>query len=551
MRRAWRNSENATQDFGLRPRYDFPVNYMRRVSLPAFLSALLLSTVGCIDMEEEYTLNPDGSGKVVVRWVGAPLDFNNEKTAEARAASILRDEVTKSEGIDAWKDVSCAARDDGKFEFKGTAYFKDFAQVKLHYSGLSSPRLKCSKDARGNLVVGTEVKKTGDPGKPVSDEEAKKELKEQRVKYQQGKRVIETMLADLKSTTTVNLPGRVGETTNFKKTGDASVRIALDGKAFLKAIDDLIMNDEWMLRNIKAHGTIENPAMNDDALYEKIFGEKGPIRAVTTGELKPLFNYEGEAGPARKAWTEAAAKIGIAAAGPAAKGGDFKSLKIAGIRYVFEHDSERNPGSPGSGVTLTLYGDLPGAVLSVKQGLLNKAVADTGEDLLPDKFQRTIHFPHLSQDKAGVSFDVNLKLPSAAAKGFKEVSGVLTYFVGGTTKEVDLGFDELKADAQGKGAEIKKIEDSKWEEGSQDLDVRIEMPSDTIKSVVVKDASGAVLKTTEGGSWNSDRETTRILRLKGKFPAKGKIVAIVYDDLKSFEIPFKIENVDLLGRPLK
>ena len=54
-----------------------------------------------------------------------------------------------------------------------------------------------------------------------------------------------------------------------------------------------------------------------------------------------------------------------------------------------------------------------------------------------------------------------------------------------------------------------------------------------------------------GGSWSSGNETSKSLTIKGKFPAKGRIVVRVYDDLKEYEIPFKIENVDLLGRPIK
>lgn len=48
---------------------------MRRIAPVLLLPALSLSIVGCIDLELEYTLNPDGSGKVVVLWVGSPFDI--------------------------------------------------------------------------------------------------------------------------------------------------------------------------------------------------------------------------------------------------------------------------------------------------------------------------------------------------------------------------------------------------------------------------------------------------------------------------------------------
>ena len=47
------------------------------------------------------------------------------------------------------------------------------------------------------------------------------------------------------------------------------------------------------------------------------------------------------------------------------------------------------------------------------------------------------------------------------------------------------------------------------------------------------------------------RSTTLTYRLGAKAPPKGRIVARVFDDLQSHTAAFKIENVDLTGRPLK
>src|SRR5262245_6339280 len=251
------------------------------------------------------------------------------------------------------------------------------------------------------------------------------------------KPLVESMLSQLKISAKVRLPGRVGAVSNFKKEGDTAIRIALDGKAFMKVLDDLVMNDEWMLKNLKENGGLQNAAPSDEAIHEKVFGERGPIRATTTGALKSLFDYEAEAAPARAAWAGEAAKLGGGPAGPPAKGGDFKSLKVAGVHYVYEQDSERGLGHQQAGLTVSLVGELPGTVLSAKSGQLKTAVTDAGESLLPDgDFQRTINFPQLSKDKSAVSFDVTLRLPPATAKSLKEISGVLTYLVGGKTKDV-------------------------------------------------------------------------------------------------------------------
>ena len=51
---------------------------MHRLIVPAIA---VLGLIGCIDQNEEYTLNPDASGKVVVRMVYNPmgLSFTGEQ----------------------------------------------------------------------------------------------------------------------------------------------------------------------------------------------------------------------------------------------------------------------------------------------------------------------------------------------------------------------------------------------------------------------------------------------------------------------------------------
>ncbi len=526
---------------------------MRKLALVLPLVACMLSTVGCIELEQEYTINPDGSGKVVVHWIGAPFDFGPDKAPEAKAKSILKDEITKSEGVDAWKDVSCTARDDGKFEFKATAYFKDFSKLKLHNTGMSMIALKATKDDAGNLVIVNEPEKKGGKPKPMTDEEAKKKLKEERAQYQQGKRFIESMLADLKVSAKVNLPGQVGTVTNFKKVSDSSIRITLEGKAFMKVLDEMMMNDEWLLKQLKEHGKLQDAAPADDVINEKVFGEKGPIRAVTTGALKPLFDYEKESAAARAETEEMVKKFGGGPAAPPAKGGDFKALKVAGIRHIYEADMERGLGMGQPGVTISFLGELPGSVLSVKGGKIVTAVTDNGEEILPEEYMRTIHFVQLSKDKSGVAWDVQLQSPSDKAKSFKEVSGVLTYVVGEKTKNVDLGLGEFKAGAKGSqfNARIEKLEDSQWQEGHQNLEIKLECQKDIIASFTLKDASGSVLATTDGGSYSMGEESSFTFTIKGTFPAKGQIIVNVYEDLKTYEIPFKVEKIDLLGKPIK
>jgi len=542
---------------------------MKTLRLAAILG-LGLTLAGCFDLDQEFTLNPDGSGKVVLRSIFPPVSFDlTDKTPAPEKAMMkaVREELEKSEGVDAWKDVSAVLRDDGKVEMRATAYFRDFSQLKLHNQGQSgSPTsLSLLKNEAGDWVLSAspDRKSAGKPppaGKP-SEDEIKERIKAERAKYQQAKPLMETFLKDSRTRTRVNLPGTLSETSNFKKLSASSVEIALEGKALMKVMDDLIMDDAFMHQAAESgRGIDDTDSLDSELLAQKLFGTKGPIRAVAKGPFKAAFDYEKEAAPARKEMPAILAKFGAPPPPTAidpAKGGGLKSVQVAGIQFVHFKDNERELGPMNgqeAGVTLTLVAELPGAVLSVKEGKVSKALSDTGEDLLPKgDFRRTIHFPRLSKDKAAVTFDVPVGLPSAKARGFKEISGLLTYVVAGKTKEVDLGIGLFQSGAKGKelGSEIEKIEDHPFEKGKKSLSLKIAAAQDSIQSVTFYDESGKKLAVESSGWSGFNDQVTYSYTFKAAPPAKGRIVAQVYDDRKSFEVPFRVADLDLLGRPLK
>jgi hypothetical protein len=443
----------------------------------------------------------------------------------------------------------------------------DFSKLKLHSQGQSgSPTtLSLARSDAGDWVLSAGQDKKS-PEKPAPAEKPgedviKERIKAERAKYQQAKPLMETFLKDSRTRTRVNLPGTLAETSNFKKLSASSVEIALEGKALMKVMDDLIMDDAFMRKAAESgRGIDDTDSLDEEILVQKLFGTKGPIRAVAKGPFKAAFDYEKEAAPARKETPAILAKFG-APPPPSvidpAKGGGLKSVKVAGIQFVHFTDRERELGPMNGqepGVTLTLVAELPGAVLSVKEGKVSKASADTGEDLLPRReFNRTIHFPRLSKDKAAVTFDVPIGLPSPQARGFSEISGVLTYVVAGKTKEVDLGISLFQSGAKGKelGAEIEKIEDDSFDKTKKSLSLKIGVSRESIQSVTFYDESGKKLAVESSGYSGFNDQVTYSYTFKGAPPAKGRIVALVYDDRKSFEVPFRVADLDLVGRPVK
>lgn len=101
--------------------------------LPASLClvATLLLT-GCFDTKEDFTINPDGSGKVVHESVFPQADLSGGKDpAEEVLRKAIAQVIEQSKGVEAWCNVSFQRMDDGRLFFKGTAYFKDLSQLKI------------------------------------------------------------------------------------------------------------------------------------------------------------------------------------------------------------------------------------------------------------------------------------------------------------------------------------------------------------------------------------------------------------------------------------
>jgi hypothetical protein len=533
---------------------------MRRFN--AVLSAVFaIALAGCLDLDEEYSINPDGSGKVKIKCALAPMRFSNaKKSPEELLKSDVRETLEKCGGVDAWTDVSAVLRDDGKIAFSGTAYFRDYSKLKLSILGMTSSMSKTSvaRDGDAMTVTVTPEQREAPPADPVklTEEQIKVKMKQERAKYLQSKPMMATFLAEAKIATRFLLPGALGEVHNFKKVGDRTVEIRMEGAALLAALDSLMKDDAFLRRCVESGREMDKSGPPvDDVMMEKVFGEKGPIKASTKGAMAPVFDYEAEAGKAREGMPDLLAKFGAAAVAVAPPAGAaFKSVAVGGIQWVHAADQERGiaPFSKGMpSFSLAITAELGGSALAVKEGKILKAVADNGEDLLPkEEFEREIHFPRLSEDKTAIVFEVLLVPPSPKAGGLREVSGTLVYLVADKTVDVDLGITAFEKGAKGKahGAEIEKAA-----AGGDEAEVALKLALglDAIASIDFFDEKGAKLPATRQGYSSSGDESTLEFVIKGALPKKGKIVAKLYDAPKTYEAPFKITNVDLLGRPKK
>lgn len=518
--------------------------------------ALLLSS--CYETKQEFTLNPDGSGKVLHECSFQEVRITNENdtSEEALQASIARI-IKDSKGVDAWKDVSFKRLEDGRLWFRGTAYFKKLDELEIHNQSMLRFAWKNQGGGKADLTL--DLKKSENP-KPKEDlskltpEERAQKIKTERTKFQQSKPMIAAMLGSLKQTVSFKLPGTISSSSNFKPTPSGSLDLAFDGEKMINALE--ISDDAWLEKN---GFDMKNSPELDSELGGLLFGEKAPVKATVTGTSAPLFNYAAEVAAALKDAEALQKKLGVASIAPIAppaKGEPLKSIKVVGVRMVSAVDKKLDvrPFNYDEGYTLAVLAEFPGSVLDVTdKSSLTSATASDGGSLLKGErdWDRRLGFPKLSADKASVMFDIELKRPAPAAKGIKEISGTLQYRVAGGVKEIDLGLKSLTVATKGTelGASIEKIKEGWNKDGSQDMELKLNLKPDDLKSANLI-VDGVKTELDRGGYSSSGGITTFTFKSKSAFPEKGSIVVELHDKVQTFDVPFKIENLSLLGMPL-
>jgi hypothetical protein len=281
--------------------------------------SLAALAVGCFEIKQDTTLNPDGSGKAVVEYTMPDMpDMNMSPSGTPAAApdpevalkQFAKDTMDKSQGVEAWSDVSLKRQDDGRMTFKGTAYFKSIADFKVG-QGQEKP-LTWTKDEKGGVLTlkgpgGPEGPKTT-PTPTMTDEQVAKLVEAAQAQYQQARPMMEMMLAKMKMEMTFRLPGKVSETAGFQKQADGSVKLAIEGAKMLAVQDEMMKDKAALAAEIKAG---RSAGKNDAAVMEKLFGTKGDFTARVTGEMKPAFDYAAEAKAAKDAQPKMIEKLGL------------------------------------------------------------------------------------------------------------------------------------------------------------------------------------------------------------------------------------------------
>jgi hypothetical protein len=544
---------------------------MKKTPFPRLLTAVMTLSVavfltGCFETKDEFTVNPDGSGKVVheCSFQQVNLGGDNEVTEDSLKEAISRI-ITESGGVEAWREVTYKRLDDGRMHFKGTAYFTNLNtldipnQTMLEFAWQKSGAgaVLTLRTNKGEANDESTKEATVDWAKLSPDERAQK-LKEERAKFQQMKPMMSGIMGSMKHEAIFHLPGKVGEHSNFTQDTGGALRLQFEGAKLLAAMEKLINDDAWAMKNFGSLGGQEKPAMDEEA-NALLFGSKAPVRATVSGG-QALFNYTAEVAAAKKQMDVIRKQLGMGSAvvvAAPAQGGTLKGVKVVGVRLVSEtgpKNSDFRPFNYDPGYSVVLRVDFPGSILAVMdESVLTSAIADDGTDLLQSSsWKRRFHWPKLSGDKASALVEAELKLPAPGVKGLKELSGTLEYQVAGGTKEVDLGFTNLQASSRGTelGAQIKSIKPGWQKDGSQEMELKLNLAKENLKAVQLV-VDGVKTELARRGYSGGGNTYTFTYESKAAIPASGRLVVEVYDQTQSYSTTFKLENISLLGTPLE
>ena len=316
---------------------------LRFLMILAFVVAVCaIAIAGCVETKDEFTVNPDGSGKIVHELTFASMDLGPgfEMGSEGASFNITGDEpsdpqaqlkksvkeiLSQSSGVDTWKDVSYKMTDDGRTYFKGTAYFPDINNLSLHNAGFSSDmKLNFTRDISGEITIEFKSEEQPEEGEAVkmpvseiSEAELDKKVKKAKLNYNQTKPMMQGILSGLKSETILHLPADIKEISNFEKVNARTVRIAFEGSKMIEVMDKMMQDEAWLKEQIRAgKDPLQDGPEGDLAMNEMFFGEKAPVRVVLAQGTQQLFDYDAEVTAARANYENMLKELGLEGAEP-------------------------------------------------------------------------------------------------------------------------------------------------------------------------------------------------------------------------------------------
>lgn len=541
---------------------------MRRcfVSLAA-LGLLLLG--GCEQTQTTLYINPDGTGKLL--YVATyPLDIESPGTGKAKprtddqkAALALKSVLDTSVGVEAWSGVSCTATPDGLILFKGTAYFRDLASLKIGSltgadgNGLTvhdgqAVHLAYTKTARGYRIAVVEEQHAkpedqaiATDNKPRTREALLQSVRRARTNWKYARPMLSVIVGNNVRAYTVISPRPAKAVRGFTQTRDGYA-FTFDGGKLLKAMDDLFAKSDGDLAALAGQVELKD-SQALMAYVGKPFGfdpQSEPSLEIETDA--PLFDYAGELAAARTAFATLCAKAGATAPGlagqapaaPASKA-TLKRVRVKSIRRTFAEDGQEDEGAvihQNENTTIELSVAFDGAVTALGKVAITELTDANGRTCTNKDLTCN---GNLAQDQTSGTLSCNLPSDLAA---IGRLAGTLAYSVGSGSKIVDLGIIEIRKGAQGTALEAEIVSaDGGW------LHLKFTGDPALVKAVRVLTAEGQPYKVSEFQLSGWQGSCTKTLR-PGEgdtWPDKLRFQVELFTESKAFTASWSVQDIAL------
>jgi len=262
---------------------------------------------GCFEKERTFILNPDGSGKVLVRelfWLPKELNDAYAMLDDARKAEFNRQwrygyaegVMLGNPGMETWKDVTCEPAGGGRWQFTGTAYFRNLGDTS---SALGEMHANVS--GNGDLLLELFVHRdsAGNSGETEQSRQTLRNVSPER-RDEAVQRVNDWIknLYNASIKVRFQLPGEAA-TSNDAAIAAESLEVSLDGPA-IKAVAELVSSNAVM--EITGRGNEAGAKFMQQAVARQLLGEHFNRRVIVRGPMKPLFDYHAEVAAARRAF---------------------------------------------------------------------------------------------------------------------------------------------------------------------------------------------------------------------------------------------------------
>ena len=539
------------------------------------LLTVLLS--GCVESETRYVLNSDGSGKVHFKmeriFMINPMTgrFDPELELQHQVRTIL----TQSKGVDVWSDVEYAFTDEGQFYFSGTAYFKNFNNLKLNEGASDSPYT--SKKGNENMyryvlsMEGEDIRLSMEVEENILPEPLKEKLSaedlENRAKYiralfHQTWRLMEISNRDSYQETRFFLPGTPVYTEGVDlDEGTGEWVNILKGNELMDGIEEFIDRPAYWQKRAGLAGVAQELAMPTGAEMSQILANQGPLPDVRMrGPFKNAFDYESEVAAAAPRFKELKALLRIPPeprlAAPSENANVLK-VDVAGTRFVRHWNpvSQMTPFKGAKGYELSILVTMDGAILHVDDAKVTHAYTTERIKLaaLPQS-RRGANTIKKSADHSQFLFHTLMESPPLRTRGLDEIRGEFSVITASKSKTITLGILDYK-----EGARLDKYQTrifnlkTKEENGEniESFDIELRLHAYGLKELSFYNEAGEKLILKKVPRMLSPRIGTYRYSSASPLPDKIRVDMEGYLDLKKQRVPFVIRKVDLLGRPLQ